>query len=105
MKTPADKTITFTYYSHPVREGARRWKARLTFAPGSTDESDALLEIVDGFGAPLAAGKLELGGARIMIRDGRGTVKCGDFIKGIHGPGIWLHRKGRRPVPGALTFE
>ena len=39
------------------------------------------------------------------VRAGKGRLRCGDFVRGKHEPGIWLHRKGQPPVPGALTFE
>ena len=82
-----------------------RWKAQLVFEPGSTDESTAALTIADGEGAPVKAGAFEFAGQKIAVRDGIGNLKCGDFVKGKHEPGIWLYREGVVPVPGALTFE
>lgn len=105
MKTPDDKTVTFTLYSHPMKDLKLRWKATLTFAPGSTDDSYALLSVKDGEGAPIAAGTFEFVGVSIKVKDGEGTLRCGDFVKGKHETAIWLHRKGAVPVPGALTFE
>ena len=105
MKTPPDKRIVFTFYSHPMKDLRQRWKATLAFAPGSTDESAAALDIRDGYGDPIAAGTLSLAGSLVAIRDGRGALRCGDFVRGKHEQGIWLHRKGYDPVPGALTFE
>lgn len=105
MKTPADKRIVLTYYSHPMKDLELRWKAHLTFEPGSTDETDALVDIADGNGDPVASATLELAGQRIKVADGRGALRCGDFVRGKHEGAIWLHRKGRPPVPGALTFE
>ena len=83
MRTPADKTITLTFYSHPMKDLKMRWKAQLVFAAGSTDASFATLTVADG----------------------EGKLLCGNFVKGKHEPGIWLYRKGQAPVPGALTFE
>ena len=105
MKTPADKRITFTLYSHPMKDLKMRWKAWLAFEPGSTDETAAGLTVVDGEGTPVAEGELEFAGMRTAVRDGKGSVSCGDFAKGKHEQAIWLYRKGAAPVPGALTFE
>ena len=105
MKTPADKKITLTFYSHPMKDLKLRWKALLVFAPGSTDETPAELSIADGEGTPVKSGVFEFAGVRTKVRAGKGKLLCGDFVKGKHEPGIWLHRKGMEPVPGALTFE
>ena len=105
MKTPVDKRIVLTYYSHPMKDLKMRWKALLAFAPGSTDATPAEIEIADGEGAPVKGGVFELAGQSIRIKDGKGTVPCGDFVNGKHETAIWLHRKGMVPVPGALTFE
>ena len=82
-----------------------RWKARLVFAPESTDETPAEITMVDGEGTPIKAATFEFAGAQTAIKDGRGVILCGDFVKGKHEPAIWLHRKGMVPIPGALTFE
>ena len=105
MKTPPDKRIVFTLYSHPMKDLRQRWKATLAFEPGSTDDSDANLVINDGCGDPIAEGTFELAGTKISVVAGRGTLRCGHFAKGKHEQGIWLYRKGCAPVPGALTFE
>lgn len=105
MKTPADKRIVFTLYSHPMKEAKARWKAHLVFEPDSTDESDAVLDIVDGEGTPIDEATFEFAGASIAISRGSGRLSCAQFVKGKHEGGIWLHRKGEAPVPGALTFE
>ena len=105
MKTPKDKTLTLTFYSHPMKDLKMRWKALLTFAAGSTDASFATLAIADGEGTPIASGAFEFAGAAIRIKSGKGKLRCGDFVRGKHETAIWLHRKGLPPVPGALTFE
>ena len=105
MKTPADKRITFTLYSHPMKDLKQRWKAFLTFLPGSTDDSQAQLEINDGAGAPITEGVFEFAGTRIPVKDGKGLLRCGDFVRGKHEQGIWLYRTQMMPVPGAVTFE
>ena len=105
MKTPADKTITLTFYSHPTKDLKMRWKAQLVFEPGSTDDTLASLTMVDGEGAPVANGVFDFAGCATKIKDGKGAIRCGDFVKGKHEPAIWLHRKGMPPIPGALTFE
>ena len=105
MKTPADKTITLTLYSHPMKDLKMRWKALVVFAEGSTDETFAEITINDGEGSPIVAGTFEFAGTKTPIRAGKGKLLCGDFVKGKHDPAIWLYRKGTAPVPGALTFE
>ena len=105
MKTPPDKKIALTLYSHPMKDLKMRWKALLTFEPGSTDDSFATLEIADGEGTPVANGVFEFAGCSTKIAAGVGRLRCGDFVKGKHEPAIWLHRKAMAPVPGALTFE
>jgi len=105
MKTPADKRITLTFYSHPMKDLKLRWKALLVFEPGSDDATPAAITIADGEGAPIKSGTFEFAGVLTKIADGRGTLLCGDFVKGKHETAIWLHRKGCVPVPGALTFE
>ena len=105
MKTPADKTITLTLYSHPTKDLKMRWKAQIVFAAGSTDDTPAGITMVDGEGTPIKAATFEFAGAKTPIRDGKGELLCGDFIKGKHESAIWLHRKGMWPIPGALTFE
>lgn len=105
MKTPADKRIVLTIYSHPMKDLKARWKATLAFAPGSTDDSSAELAIADGEGVPVASGTFEFAGARLAVKDGRARLRCGDFVKGKHEQAIWLYREGTEPVPGAVTFE
>lgn len=105
MRTPADKRIVFTYYSHPMKDLRLRWKAQLAFEPGSTDESEAVLTIADGVGEPIAEGVFELAGKRIAVQNGEGRLRCGDFAKGKHEQAIWLYRAELLPIPGALTFE
>ena len=105
MKTPADKTITLTLYSHPMKDLKMRWKAQLVFAAGSTDETPAEITMADGEGTPIKAAIFEFAGQQTPVKDGKGKLLCGDFVKGKHETAIWLHRKGMAPVPGALTFE
>ena len=82
-----------------------RWKALVVFPAGSTDETPAEITINDGEGAPIPSGQFEFAGQKTPIKDGKGAIRCGDFVKGKHEPAIWLHRKGVWPIPGALTFE
>ena len=105
MKTPEDKCITLTLYSHPMKDLKMRWKALVVFEPASTDDSSASVTMADGEGTPIASATFEFAGCRIAVKDGRGTMRCGDFVKGKHESAIWLYRKGMAPVPGAVTFE
>ena len=105
VKTPPDRTIVFTLYSHPAKDPALRWKATLAFLPGSTDESFAELAVVDSEGRPVPKGVLDFAGAHIAVKNGEGKLRCADFVKGKHEGGVWFRRPGVVPVPGALTFE
>jgi len=105
MRTPADKRIVFTLYSHPMKNVKLRWKAHLAFPAGATDETPAELELVDGEGVPVDSGVFEFAGCQLSVSGGRSEIRCGDFVRGKHAGAIWLHRKGAPPVPGALTFE
>lgn len=105
MKTPDDKRIIMTYYSHPTKKLEMRWKAVLTFEPGSTDATPAVFSIADGNGVPVEKAVFEFAGKRLAVKDGRAQIACGDFVKGIHEGGLWLYREGMPPIPGALTFE
>lgn len=105
MRTPPDKKITFTFYSYPVSDPKMRWKAVLVFEPGSTDETLSVVTVADGEGTPVENGVFEFAGCSTTIKDGKGQIRCGDFVKGKHESAIWLRRKGMTPVRGALTFE
>lgn len=83
----------------------QRWKARLTFEPGSTENSESLLEIADGEGLMIPEGVFVFAGQVIAVKDGVGRLSCRQFVVGKHDGAIWLHRKGTPPIPGALTFE
>ena len=103
MKTPPDKTVTFTYSSHPARDVSWRWEAKLTFPAGADETSVLPLEIVNGEGAPVS-GTFEFAGRRIPVEDGKGELRFADFVAGKHAAAVWLHRKGIEPIPGSLTF-
>lgn len=104
MKTPDDKTIIFTYMSHPLRDAELRWVARLTFPPGAEAETPLPLLVENGCGEPVAHGIFEFAGLRLTVIDGRATLTYAEFIAGKHATAIWLHRPDRMPVPGGLTF-
>lgn len=104
MKTPEDKTITFTFMSHPLRDATKQWVARLTFPPGATAETVLPLAIADGTGAPVVRGTFEFAGLRLAVVAGCASLTYAEFIAGKHAPGLWLHRPGMEPVPGGLTF-
>jgi len=104
MRTPADKTITFTFGSHPMKDPKQRWSARVTF-PAGADEATALpIALVDGDENPVADGMFEFAGQNVVIKDGQGSISYADFIRGKHETSLWLHRRGMPPVPGGLTF-
>ena len=103
MKTPADKTVTFTYSSHPTKDMSWRWTAKLTFPAGATAETELPLDVVDGDNEPVD-GSFEFAGKKIPVRDGKAAIAYADFIAGKHETAIWLHRKGIEPIPGSLTF-
>ena len=104
MKAPDDKTIAFTFMSHPEKLPEHRWTARLTFPPGSGPDAALPIEVVDGNEEPIESAVLELAGNRIPVKGGKASLKYADFVKGKHSVPLWLYRKGLQPVPGGLTF-
>ena len=104
MKTPKDKQIAFLFVSHPVKDPAWRWQARVTFPPGATAETELPVEIEDGAGEPVAAAVFEFAGRRLEVANGRATLTYADFIAGRSVSALWLYRDGIPPIPGGLTF-
>ena len=104
MKTPPDKTISFTIISHRMPRPELWWMAYITFPAGS-DESTVLQIEVKGDGdVPVKSGTLEFAGQMLKVRNGMASLRYADFVKGVHSVPIWLHRDGMEPVPGGLTF-
>ena len=104
MKTPDDKTIAFTFMSHPEKLPELRWTAKVTFPPGSGPDTVLPITVEDGNEEPVESGTLELAGRKIPVKDGRAELLYSDFVKGRHSVPLWLYRDGVRPVPGGLTF-
>lgn len=104
MKTPSDKTVTFLFVSHPEKNPQDRWTARITFPPGSVADTELSIVVADGENRPEKSAVLELFGREIPVEDGCASITYAQFVEGIHSVPIWLHREGRKPVPGGLTF-
>lgn len=104
MRTPPDKTIAFTFASHPEKDAALRWTARLTFPPGAAAETVLPIEVRDGTAAPVPSAVFEFAGRRLNVVDGRASLTYAEFVRGKHETALWLHRPGRPPIPGGLTF-
>lgn len=104
MKTPADRTIAFTFGSHPMHDRALCWTATLVFPPASGPETVLSIALVDGNGAPVESGVFAFAGRRLPVRDGAASLTYADFVAGKHEVALWLHRTGCPPVPGGLTF-
>lgn len=105
MKTPADKSIAFTFASHPTKNPVERWKAVLSFPPGAESETELHVSIVDGIGNPVREGVFEFVGQKLHIRDGEVRLSYADFIRGKHEVALWVYRPGMPPIPGGLTFS
>lgn len=105
MKTPADKSLSFTFHSHPEKDMSLRWKIKLHFPGGATAEAMLPITVHDGNGAPVKSGVFEFAGQRLAVSDGRSELRYADFVKGKHEKSVWLYRDGMKPVPGGLTFE
>ena len=105
MEVPEGKTIRFTLHSQPQHDRTARWKVTVVFAGGSRGDSFAEVLAVDGNGADIVSGELEFAGRRIAVENGKGVLKCSDFIAGKHERAVWMYRRGFAPVPGMLTFE
>ena len=104
MKTPPDKTIAFTFVSHPTHALGLRWTATVVFPQGSTAEAILPIALVDGRGKPVRSGVFEFAGQRLAVRDGAASLSYADFVRGKHEVALWLHRPGLPPIPGGLTF-
>ena len=104
MKTPGDKTIAFSFHSHPTKDMKMRWQAKLTFPPGSTAETVLPITVVDGDGNPVESAVFEFAGQKLEVRDGEASMTYADFVAGKHSVPIWLHRPGMKPVPGVPIF-
>ena len=104
MRTPTDKTIAFTFVSHPEKDAALRWTARLTFPPGAEAETILPIEVRDGTDASVPSGVFEFAGLRLPVEGGKASLTYAAFIRGKHEPALWLHRSDKPPIPGGLTF-
>jgi hypothetical protein len=105
MKTPADKTVKFVFGSHPEKNPKDRWTAQIIFPPGSVSDTVLPIEVLDGEEEPEKSALLELFGREIPVENGCASITFAQFIEGMHSVPIWLHRQGRKSVPGGLTFR
>jgi len=103
MFTPPDKTIAFTFVSHPTKSIQLRWTAVLTFPAGATRETILPIRITDGEGLPVE-GMFEFAAQKLKVTAGSTSISYADFIAGKHSVPLWLHRKGLPAIPGGLTF-
>jgi hypothetical protein len=104
MKTPDDKTIAFTFHSHPTKNRDDWWVAKVTFPPGSTAETVLPISITDEDGNPIKSATFEFAGKSLKVENGASSLTFAEFIAGKHSVPIWLHRAGMEPVPGFPTF-
>lgn len=104
MRTPSDKTIVFTFVSHPEKDAALRWTARLTFPPGAESGTVLPIEVRDGTDVPVPEATFEFAGLRLSVVQGKASLTYAAFIRGKHETALWLHRPGKPPIPGGLTF-
>lgn len=104
MKTPPDKTISFTFVSHPEKDASLRWTARLTFPPGAMPDTVLPIEVRDGLEIPVPSAVFEFAGRRLSVVHGQTSLTYAAFIRGKHETALWLHRPGKPPIPGGLTF-
>ena len=103
MRT-TDKTFRMEFISVLMHDRSDSWVAQLHFPPNIGPEDALPIEVIDGTGVPIETGEFEFMGRKCPIADGKGEIRYADFIAGIHETPIWLHRPGREPVPGGLTF-
>lgn len=83
---------------------SQRWKAVVSFPPGSGQDSLLPIEVVNGNGEPIKKGVFEFAGQKLTVIDGKSQILYADFIKGKHSVPLWLHRSGMDSVIGGLTF-
>lgn len=105
MKTPADKSIAFTFASHPTKNPVERWKAVLSFPPDAGPESVLTISLIDGNGNPVEEGVFEFAGRKLRVSAGSTELTYADFIRGKHETALWVYRPGMPPIPGGLTFS
>ena len=53
---------------------------------------------------PVKDAVFEFAGKELPVKDGAASMTFAEFIAGKHSVPIWLHRKGKKPVPGVPTF-
>ena len=104
MKSPADKKIVFFFHPHPTKDIKMRWRAEVTFPPGATAKTALSISVVDGEDEPVKDAVFEFAGKELQVKDGAASMTFAEFIAGKHSVPIWLHRKGKKPVPGVPTF-
>ena len=104
MKSPADKKIVFFFHSHPTKDIKMQWRAEVTFPPGATAKTPLGISVVDGEDEPVKDAVFEFAGTELQVKDGAASMTFAEFIAGKHSVPIWLHRKGKKPVPGVPTF-
>ena len=104
MKTPPDKNVAFYFVSQEVDPMEDRWSARVHFPPGAVAETVLPIEVLDGNEEPVADAVLEIFGQRLKVTAGAASTTYAEFIAGVHSMPVWMHRKGKKPVPGVLTF-
>ena len=103
MKSP-DKTLFFFFRSIPQELNEDMWIVRATLPPNALAETPMTLDATDGNEKPLGSATFGFSGCRVEISGGRGSVPYGDFVKGMGEKGVWMFRRGCKPVPGSLTF-
>ena len=104
MKTPDDKTIAFTFHSHPTKDMNARWIAKITFPPGSTAETVLPIAVTNVDGTPIESATFVFAGKSLPVKGGETSMTFAEFVAGKHSVPIWLHRDGMKPVPGIPTF-
>lgn len=104
MKTPDDKTIVFTFHSHPTKDMNMRWIAKITFPPGSTAGTLLPIQVTNVNGSPIRSAIFQFAGKSLPVKDGKSSMTFAEFVSGKHSVPIWLHRDGMKPIPGVPTF-
>jgi len=103
VRVPDDKTVVFTFASHPTATLALRWTARVTFPAGSDGSAVFPIEIIDGEDKPVN-GFFDFAGQHLAVKDGHAEISAADFLRGKSEVPLWLNRDGMPPIPGGLTF-
>ena len=76
----------------------------LAVSEGAPMSSVSMQQTLERASAQFEDAVLEIFGQRLKVTAGAASTTYAEFIAGVHSMPVWMHRKGKKPVPGGLTF-